>query len=201
MAKTISVNNIQDNTKAKIFRVAAQLFSEKGYNGVSVREISEDSHVSKPMIYYYFGSKEKIYKSLVDTGTSHVFHALQNVSELQGPTKQRLIIMCQDFFHMSEKYPEFVKFYIGLADVSDQVPFMENMKRKANNKATILVEMLQKAKDCGEFGPNLDPQVAAGIISGTIIHYVKYQFRSKKKILSDKLAEKIIETLFLGFNE
>jgi AcrR family transcriptional regulator len=201
MTETNPTNKIHTSTKSKIFRTAAQMFSEKGFNGVSVREISEASNVSKPMIYYYFGSKEKIYKSLVDVGTSHVFEALQNVSELQIPTKQKLIVMCQKFFQMSIKFPEFVKFYIGLADVSDQVPFMENMKREANNKATILVEMLQKAKDSGEFGPNLDPKIAAGIVSGTITHYVKNQYRSKKKILTDDLAENIIETLFLGFNE
>ena len=194
-------NEIKDNTKAKIFKEAARLFSEKGYNGVSVREISEASNVSKPMIYYYFGSKEKIYRALVDAGMSHVFQAMQNVSDMQVPAKKKLIIMCQQFFHMSVKFPEFVKFYIGLANVSDQVQFMDNIKRKADNRATILVEMIQHAKDSGEFGPSLDPQVAAGIIAGTIVHFVRSQFRTKEIILTDELAENIIETLFLGFNE
>ena len=60
------------DTRKKIFTVAARLFADKGYNAVSMREISEQSGLSKPTIYYYFGSKEGIYKELVTTGVSHI---------------------------------------------------------------------------------------------------------------------------------
>lgn len=189
------------DTKTKIFSVAARLFSEKGFNGVSMREISEESGVSKPMIYYYFGSKEEIYKALVDTAISHVFHALQEVSALEVPAREKLTVMCKRFFEMSLRFPEFVKFYIGLANVSDQVLFMDNVKKKAESRITILAEMIAAAKKSGEFGSKVDPQIAASILTGTIVHYVRAQFRTKKKILTDRLAESIIDTLFLGFNE
>ena len=61
--------------------------------------------------------------------------------------------------------------------------------------------MIQEGKDTGEFGPSVNPKLAAGIIGGTLGHFIWQQFSSNKKILSDQLAVDIIEMLFKGLNE
>ena len=43
---------------------AARVFAEHGFSGASLREISERSGVSKPVIYYHFGSKEGLYSAV-----------------------------------------------------------------------------------------------------------------------------------------
>lgn len=55
-------NNHQD-FEAKldhILRHAARVFSEKGYEGASIRDISRASGVSLSGLYYYFESKQKL---------------------------------------------------------------------------------------------------------------------------------------------
>ncbi len=42
---------------------ALRCFAEKGYAGTSLREIAEAARTTKPMIYYYFRSKEGLYIS------------------------------------------------------------------------------------------------------------------------------------------
>jgi AcrR family transcriptional regulator len=49
----------------RIFASALRLFSQKGFAATSLREVSEDAQTTKPMIYYYFGSKEGLYGSIV----------------------------------------------------------------------------------------------------------------------------------------
>ncbi|MGH2632899.1 MAG: TetR/AcrR family transcriptional regulator [Tepidiformaceae bacterium] len=49
----------------RIFSSALRCFSQKGFAATSLREISEDAQTTKPMIYYYFGSKEGLYGSIV----------------------------------------------------------------------------------------------------------------------------------------
>ncbi|MBN2323103.1 MAG: TetR/AcrR family transcriptional regulator [Spirochaetes bacterium] len=53
----------KDTTRQRILDVAEILFSDKGYDGASIDEISLTAGVNKRMIYYYFGSK----KGLLDT--------------------------------------------------------------------------------------------------------------------------------------
>ncbi len=51
-----------ENKKNNILVNAIQLFSQKGYEGVSVREIAEASDCNLAAISYYFGGKEKLYE-------------------------------------------------------------------------------------------------------------------------------------------
>ena len=41
----------------KILKVAIEILARKGYHATSTREIVEAAGVTKPMLYYYFGSK------------------------------------------------------------------------------------------------------------------------------------------------
>lgn len=53
------------NNKDSILNCALQLFSEKGYEAVSVQELVNMANVTKPTLYYYFGSKEGVYDQLL----------------------------------------------------------------------------------------------------------------------------------------
>ena len=48
------------NTKEKIFDVSLDLFSKKGYDSVSLREIAEEVGIKKSSIYTHYPSKEAI---------------------------------------------------------------------------------------------------------------------------------------------
>jgi len=54
------------DTRARIQRVALELFAERGYDGTSLREIAERLDVTKAALYYHFKSKEDIVSSLVE---------------------------------------------------------------------------------------------------------------------------------------
>src|SRR4051812_34424604 len=49
-------------TRARIFEVAERLFSERGFSGVSVREIVTAAEVNVAAIHYHFGSKESLFE-------------------------------------------------------------------------------------------------------------------------------------------
>jgi AcrR family transcriptional regulator len=54
------------DTRARIQRVALELFAEQGYEATSLREIAERLDVTKAALYYHFKSKEDIVASLVE---------------------------------------------------------------------------------------------------------------------------------------
>jgi hypothetical protein len=47
-----------DNTKERLLAMAERLFAEKGYDGVSVREITHCAECNLAAINYYFGNKK-----------------------------------------------------------------------------------------------------------------------------------------------
>ena len=60
MAKTSSKQEM-------ILAKAERLIAQKGFSATSVREIAKEAGVNIAMISYYFGSKEKLLESLLQT--------------------------------------------------------------------------------------------------------------------------------------
>lgn len=54
------------DSKEHIKTTAIKLFSEKGFDGVGVRDIAKEANVNIAMISYYFKSKEGLLENLVD---------------------------------------------------------------------------------------------------------------------------------------
>ena len=53
-------------TKEKIFDVALDLFSQKGFDAVSVREIAREVGIRESSIYNHYKSKEAILDAIID---------------------------------------------------------------------------------------------------------------------------------------
>ena len=53
-----------EERRRELVTVASRLFSEKGYEAVSVRDILDEVHGAPGMFYYYFKSKQDTYETL-----------------------------------------------------------------------------------------------------------------------------------------
>lgn len=58
------------NTKEKIFNTSLDLFSKKGYDSVSLREIAEEVGIKKSSIYSHYSSKEAILMDIFNQFTA-----------------------------------------------------------------------------------------------------------------------------------
>jgi AcrR family transcriptional regulator len=54
------------NVKQTILATSLTLFSEKGYEGVSVSELTAAAGITKPTLYYYFGNKEGVFDAVCE---------------------------------------------------------------------------------------------------------------------------------------
>ena len=189
------------DTRAKIFTAAAKLFAEKGYNGVSMREISETAGLSKPTIYYYFGNKEGIYTALLESSLHYQMELFQEISGRNIPIKSKIVEIIKLRFQQVKDYPEFAKFFLLLFMSFERLPFLENFFVEAKARRQMLMELIKQGVIDGEFGPRANPEVTAEILVGALTHYILKQLNSKENVLSDHLAKDIVEMLFRGLNE
>ena len=201
MKDQIKIDDPDGSTRERIFLSAAQLFSQKGYNGVSMRELAEHSGISKPTIYYYFGNKEGIYTALVQTGLSHGETYLKEIVELSIPVKEKLVLLTKFRFDQGIRYPEFAKFLLSLFTVTENLPFLNTFMKAADKRRQVIIDLVKEGIERGEFGASADPDLAAEIIIGSITYFLWKQVNCKKRVLSDALAEEIVELLFKGLNE
>ncbi len=102
----------QDLTvRQRLFHAACELFTEKGYASTSVREIVERAGVTKPMLYYHFGSKEGVYLALVNESYQELGNMMREALGFQGNVRQRLLLMTEnvfDLFHANQREVRFI---------------------------------------------------------------------------------------------
>jgi AcrR family transcriptional regulator len=54
-------------TRANILRAAIDLFAKNGFAGARIEKISKAANTTDRMIYYYFGSKERLFVAVLET--------------------------------------------------------------------------------------------------------------------------------------
>jgi AcrR family transcriptional regulator len=70
--------------REEILKVALSVLAERGYRGVSMREIAERAHASKETLYAWFGDKRGLFGELVSWQAERVDGALVSSLELDA---------------------------------------------------------------------------------------------------------------------
>ncbi|MES2730132.1 MAG: TetR family transcriptional regulator [Bacteroidota bacterium] len=67
--------------KERILEVAEELFAEHGFEGTSTRMLAAKAGINVAMLSYYFGSKEKLFETMVDQRVNKTREKLQLIAE------------------------------------------------------------------------------------------------------------------------
>jgi len=109
----------------RIVTSALRCFAEKGYAGTSLREIAESARTTKPMIYYYFKSKEGLYISTLGDLLQQFADAIDRATCPEDNPYEKLRSFCDTYLRYFESQEPHVAFVVrevfGLgADIMNQ---------------------------------------------------------------------------------
>jgi AcrR family transcriptional regulator len=80
--------------RARLLSGATALFASKGYAATTVREIVSRAGVTKPVLYYYFRSKEGIYLDLMREPFGKFTTIVEETLRTAGSARERLFRLC-----------------------------------------------------------------------------------------------------------
>lgn len=90
-----------------IMNSALTLFYESGYDAVGVQQIVDSAGVSKPTLYYYFGSKQGLLKALLNEHFQPMEQKLIEASETGKNIPEKLYRIARAFFNGASEDPKF----------------------------------------------------------------------------------------------
>lgn len=95
-------------TRAKLIEAGKVLFSRKGFEGVSAREIEAEAGVKRNLLAYHFGDKETLWKAVTDAiyglMKNEFDQRLQISKEMSG--RESLAFIVRFYVHFHAKHPE-----------------------------------------------------------------------------------------------
>lgn len=77
---------MEQSTKERILDVALELFSQRGYEGTTLRDLAAELGLSKSALYKHYISKENIWESLIGTVESHYANHIGIAGRMTIPT-------------------------------------------------------------------------------------------------------------------
>jgi len=89
-----------------ILEAALEAFAQRGYDGVSVRELNRQVGVSHNLVHHYFGSKEALWRAAIDYGLTRVNEAwrLEDLSPLTDPV-EKMKVGLRRFLEVTARSP------------------------------------------------------------------------------------------------
>ena len=169
-----------EETRENILNIATREFSQKGLSGARIDEIAEQTHTSKRMIYYYFASKEGLYRAVIarEYGRIRDAEAELNLEEL--PALDALAQLIGKTFDWHAQHPDFVRLVmnenIHFAAHLDEV---EGLQERNESVIATLNSILRKGAKEGTLRGDIDPIDLHMNISALCFYTVsnRYTFR------------------------
>jgi TetR/AcrR family transcriptional regulator len=95
----------------EILQAAVRLFARKGFEATSTREIVEAAGVTKPMLYYYFKSKEGLCEAVLHRFLSQFYSRLKQVIDEPHPPREALVEVVWSHLDYCRENRDFAKFF------------------------------------------------------------------------------------------
>ena len=135
---------------SRIVAAATRLFAARGFAGVSVREICEAAGTTKPTLYYYFGSKAGLYRSLFEHIFDRFFELLREAEAADLPIREVLLRFAEAHLKWVVDSPDHARFVFSSSMGPQKgAPAIDLEGFRERNTAQ-LVRLIQRGQARGE---------------------------------------------------
>jgi AcrR family transcriptional regulator len=185
-----TLNPGNDEVRDQVVQAARQVFSRYGYKKTALDDIARESRKGKSTIYYYFKSKDDIFKAVIDAEAEIRARAIdEQISRISEP-KEKLktyIYIRMRTLRMVVNYYEAIK-----NDLLDQLYFVDNLRnRHFEAEIELIRKMFLEGIETGVYtieNPELTAKTVVAALHGFEVPLIL-------KNLSDQELQKAIDEM------
>jgi AcrR family transcriptional regulator len=177
---------------------AELLFSQKGFDGTSVRDIAEAAGINTAMISYYFGSKEKLMEEIFERKSLSL---LENVEKL---LKDDNLDPFQKVYGLVDIYIEnilqrkaFHRILLCEQIINQNPSIIQMVERMKTRNSENVNELIRLGQKKGLFKKNIDIPMLTNTLVGTVsymlINLEFYKKYHRMETLKDEEFERIVK--------
>lgn len=150
----------------EILIVAEKLFSERGYDGVSMQKIATDVGISKANIYHHFTSKDELYLAVLNYALQDMNGLLTALQDIEGTSTEQLS-------HFSSEHLKHINTKSSISKLILREMIDDRSSRGKELAEQVFAEyfsllrtLLRTCQDRGEIRSDIDPDHIAAALTG-----------------------------------
>lgn len=188
---------MKDNPKKELItHVAQTIFSKYGLLKTTVDEIAKAARIGKASLYYYFKSKEDIFKEVVEQESKFLKEKIREAINIEKKPQRKMRVY---ILKKMENLNNMANINSALKDnYLEHYGFIEKIREKNSKEELFTIrEILQDGEDQGIFVIN-DIELTAFAIASAL-KGMEYQWSTGISITEiEKNVDKLLEILFNG---
>jgi AcrR family transcriptional regulator len=146
-------------TRVRLFRSAIRLFAERGFQNVTVEDITESADVGKGTFFNYFESKEQVLGVMAEIQLGKVREVLDQAESGRQPVRSVLRILFQRVSEEPGRSPEMTRALISTFLAGDQI--RSTMAASLAEGRRMVATILAFGQQRGEVAAGLKPEQLA----------------------------------------
>ena len=182
----------------RILKSALELFSDKGYEATSVREICEAAGITKPTLYHFYGSKEGVYRALVEGALERFRGDIHRALSGEVPLRERLGRMARAYVDAAMREPDLARFVMALSHNPQHSAPATDFVGFYNGLLTEIGRAVDSAVVRGEIAPG-PTSVRLLVLMGALGEALCGHLLSGQPPLTHELADSLVEVVLGGW--
>jgi len=146
------MSNTREETEQHIIQVAMKVFTEKGFKGATMRDISTAADVNLAMLNYYFRSKENLFEIIFQKAFTLIYSKFFVILSGDKPILDKIQDMVYEFMDILIQNPALPAFIFG--EINHNPDLLANRLKNAENFEKLLDKLQHQ----------IDKEVKEGII-------------------------------------
>jgi AcrR family transcriptional regulator len=173
---SIAQTDGSEQTRQQILAAALRLFATHGYAGTSTQAIIAASRVSKPVLYYHFGSKAGLFRVVVDKAENQLVGAILKSKAGAPDVRGQLSKICAALFQFARENPLVIGLALELTAAARPSPARKHCLGKIRRRHAVIGTIMERGRNAGLFRREFSKQQLVvgflGLIHGHILHFL-----------------------------
>ncbi len=183
-------SSVDSDKTRTIFRVAARIFSERGFHATSINEIAEAVQLTKAGLYYYIKGKGDLLFRIMDHAMETIEEQVVSAAEKETDPERRLEAVVRKHAALVTQ-PASAPFAILVDELSGLAPELrEKIAARQKRYVDFIRQTLHQLEDDGKLRPNVDCLAASYALLGMVLWSSRW-YRQGGKLDSDQVADQL----------
>lgn len=191
---------------SSLLEVAATVFTERGYDGTSMGDLSRASGLSKSSLYHHIDGKEQLLRLALERAVTPLFAVLDEPEANQGPAVGRLEhVIRREIEVLATRLPYVTLLVRVHGNTETERWALERRREFDRTVAGLVAEAVREGDVRGDVEPILVTKLVFGMINSMVDWYRPKGLGGSRdglrNLLPEDLAEALLRVMFDGLKE
>ncbi|MCL5960978.1 MAG: TetR/AcrR family transcriptional regulator [Chloroflexi bacterium] len=178
-----------------IFKVAASLFSRKGFHSTSIREIADAVGMQGGSLYYYIEGKEDLLYRILDHALNNMIEQMEDVVARNEPASRKLAMAIKAHLSLGQGFLDDLSVLIR-ETMSLPPEQRQRISERRDYYDDLFQSIIEEGARAGQFR-GLDPKISTYAILGSCNWFFQW-YSPAGRLSLDQIADILIDVFSCG---